>query len=45
MTNDLYASEDEATLVGVFGEGDKFQIDVFVKPKAASPVAIRVKGE
>lgn len=45
VTNNLYASEDEATFAGVFGEGDKFQIDVFVKPTAVSPVAVRVNGE
>jgi hypothetical protein len=27
-TNDLYASEGEATLVGVFGEDDKFRVEV-----------------
>jgi hypothetical protein len=44
-TNDLYASEDEATLVGVFGKDDKFRIEVFVKPSGPSKAAIRVNGE
>ena len=43
-TNDLYASEEEATLVGVFGEEDKFLIEVFVKP-ATLEVAIRVNDQ
>jgi hypothetical protein len=42
LTNDLYASEEEATLVGVFGDG--FQIEVFVKP-ATLEVAIRVNEQ
>jgi hypothetical protein len=31
-TGDLYASEEEATLVGVYGEAAKIRIEVFVKP-------------
>jgi hypothetical protein len=41
VTNDLYANEDEATLVAVFGEDDKFRIEVFVKP-ATLEAAVRV---
>jgi hypothetical protein len=44
VTNDLYANEDEATLVGVFGEDDKFRIEVFVKP-ATLEAAIRVNDQ
>jgi hypothetical protein len=44
VTNDLYASEDEATMVGMCGEDDKFQIEVFVKP-ATLEVALRVNDE
>jgi hypothetical protein len=40
-TKDLYASEEEATLVGVFGKEDEFQIEVFVKPETMES-AIRV---
>jgi hypothetical protein len=43
-TNDLYASEDEATLVGVFGEKDEC-IEVFIKPLKTGEVAIRINGE
>ncbi|MGB2664686.1 MAG: hypothetical protein WAK48_11820 [Candidatus Acidiferrum sp.] len=39
-TNDLYASEDEATLVGVFG--DNIQVEAFVKP---SQISVRVNGQ
>ena len=44
VTNDLYASEEEATLVGVCGEEDKFRIEVFVKP-ATLEGAIRVNEQ
>jgi hypothetical protein len=44
VTNDLYANEDEATLVGVFGEEDKFRIEVFVKPTTLE-VSIRVNDQ
>jgi hypothetical protein len=43
VTNDLYASEDEATLLGVFGK-DEFRIEVFVKPSTLE-VAIRVNDQ
>jgi hypothetical protein len=43
-TNDLCASEDEAALVGVFGEDDEFRVEVFLKPSVPSKVAIRVNG-
>jgi hypothetical protein len=43
-TNDLYASEEEATLVGACGEDDKFRIEVFVKPVTLE-VAIRVNEQ
>ena len=39
-TNDLDASEDEATLVGVFGE--YLQVEAFVKP---SQISVRVNGQ
>jgi hypothetical protein len=44
LTNDLYASEEEATLVGVFGEDDRFRIEVFVKPSTLE-AAIRVNEQ
>jgi hypothetical protein len=44
VTNDLYASEEEATLVGVFGEEDKFRIEVFVK-SATLETTIRVNDQ
>jgi hypothetical protein len=44
VTNDLYASEEEATLVGVFGEEGEIQIEVFVKP-ATLEASIRVNDE
>ncbi len=44
LTNDLYANEDEATLVGVFGEEDKFRIEAFVKPSTLE-ASIRVNDQ
>jgi hypothetical protein len=44
-TNDLYASEGEATLVGVFGEDDKFRVEAFVRPSEHTEAEIRVNGE
>jgi hypothetical protein len=41
ITNDLYASEDEATLVGIFGDDDGLRIEVFIKPSSLE-AAIRV---
>jgi len=43
-TNDLYASEAEATLSGVFGEKDDY-IELFIKPLKNSQAAIRINGE
>jgi hypothetical protein len=43
VTNDLYAGEEETTLVGR-SEGDKFRIEVFVKP-ATLEVVIRVNEQ
>jgi hypothetical protein len=43
-TNDLYASDDEAALVGVFGEKDEY-IEVFIKPLKTAEAAIRINGE
>ena len=43
-TNDLYASEDEATLAGVFGEKNAY-LEVFIKPLKTAEVAIRINGE
>jgi hypothetical protein len=40
VTNDLFASEDEPTLVGMFG--DNTQVEAFVKP---TQVSVRVDGE
>jgi hypothetical protein len=44
LTNDLDASEDEPTLVGVFGEDDRFRIEVFVRP-ATLESSIRVNDQ
>ena len=44
VTNDLYASEEEATLVGVCGEEDTLRIEAFVKA-ATLEVAIRVNEQ
>lgn len=44
-TNDLYASEGEATLVGVFGLNDEFQVEAFVRPSAEAEAEIRVNGQ
>jgi hypothetical protein len=44
-TIDLYASEDEATLVGVFGENEEFRIEVLIQPLKTAQVAIRINGE
>jgi hypothetical protein len=40
VTNDLFASEDEPTLVGMFG--DNTQVEAFVKP---TQVSVRVDGK
>jgi hypothetical protein len=40
VTNDLFASEDEPTLVGMFG--DNTQVEAFVKP---TRVSVRVDGK
>lgn len=45
ITNDLYASEGEATLVGVFGANDEFRVEAFVKPTEHTEAEIRVNGE
>jgi hypothetical protein len=44
-TNDLYASEGEATLVGVFGENDAFRVEAFVRPSEHAEAEIRVNGK
>jgi hypothetical protein len=44
-TNDLYASEGEATLVGVFGEDDEFRVEAFLTPSEHAEAEIRVNGE
>jgi hypothetical protein len=44
VTNDLYGSEEEATLAGVCGEDDKSRLEVMVKP-ATLEVAIRVNEQ
>jgi hypothetical protein len=40
VTNDLFASEDEPTLVGMFG--DNIQVEAFVTP---TQMSVRVNGE
>ncbi|MGB2666754.1 MAG: hypothetical protein WAK48_22310 [Candidatus Acidiferrum sp.] len=40
VTNDLFESEDEPTLVGMFG--DNTQVEAYVKP---TQVSVRVNGE
>jgi hypothetical protein len=44
VTNDLCASEEEATPVGVCGEEDAIRIEAFVKPVTLD-VAIRVNDQ
>ena len=44
-TNDLYASEGEPTLVGVFGENDESQVEAFVRPSEHAEAEIRVNGQ
>jgi hypothetical protein len=44
-TNDLYASEGEPTLVGVFGKDHMFRAEVFVRPSEHAEAEIRVNGE
>jgi len=44
-TNDLYANEGEATLVGVFGEDDEFRVEAFVRPSEHAEAELRIKGE
>jgi hypothetical protein len=41
-TNDLYASEDEPILLGVFDEN---RVEAFVKPSENMQAAIRINGE
>lgn len=41
-TNDLYASQEEATLAGTFGDNESFRVEAFITPSA---VAIRVNEE
>jgi hypothetical protein len=44
-TNDLFTSEGEATLVGVFGENDAFRVEAFVRPSEHAEAEIRVNSE
>jgi hypothetical protein len=44
-TNDLYASEGEPMLVGMFGENDEFKVEAFVRPSEHAEAEIRVNGE
>jgi hypothetical protein len=44
-TNDLYASEGEATLIGVFGDNGEFKVEAFVRPSEHAEAEIRVNGE
>ena len=44
-TNDLYASEGEATVVGVFGENEEFRVEAFVRPSEHAEAEIRINGE
>jgi hypothetical protein len=44
-TNDLYASEGDATLVGVFGKNESFRVEAFVRPSEHAEAEIRVNGE
>lgn len=44
-TNDLYASEGEATLVGVFGDNDEFRVESFVRPDDDTETEVRVNGK
>ncbi len=44
-TSDLYASEGEAPLVGVFGENDELRVEAFVSPSEDAEAEIRINGE
>jgi hypothetical protein len=44
-TNDLSASQGEATLVGALGENGEFQVEAFVRPSEQAEAEIRVNGE
>lgn len=37
--------QGEATLVGVYGENDEFQVEAFVRPSEHTEAEIRVNGE
>jgi hypothetical protein len=43
--NDLYASEGEATLLGVFGENGQFRVEAFVRPLEHAGAEVRVNGK
>lgn len=43
--NDQCASQGEATLAGVFGENDEFQVEAFVRPTEHTEAEIRGNGE
>lgn len=42
-TNDLYANEGEATLVGVFGENDEFRVEAFASSSVPFPASNPLK--
>lgn len=44
-TNDLYASEGDATLVGVFGQNEEFNVEAFVRPSDDMETEVRVNGK
>jgi hypothetical protein len=44
-TNDLYASEGEPNLVGVFGEHDEFQVGAHIAPIEIPLAEIRINGQ
>jgi hypothetical protein len=44
-SNDLYPSEGGATLVGVSGENDEFQVQAFVRPSDDMETEVRGNGK
>lgn len=43
--NGLYASEGEATRVGVFGENDEFRVEALGRPSEHTGAEIQVNGD
>lgn len=44
VTNDLYGSQDDATLAGVLSDNEMFRVEVFITPTMAPHAAVHVNG-